>query len=179
MDISGNVNNFYALPLVEVFVIMLCLVMTWAVITKLLRRKEKAYQWWKRFNIVLCICSFLLIIKMTLWGRNPGVRELELLPFYTFTTVSYNNEAFRTMLMNVMLFVPFGLTIPYVIEVMPMKERRYRWITCVLIGLLISVAVEGVQYWLGIGRTETDDVICNTVGCLMGVSHKFWYRKNY
>lgn len=71
---------------------------------------------------------------MTLWGRSSGVRKMELRPFYTFTTVSYNNEAFRTMLM---------------------KKIRYRWIMCVLIGLLISVVVGGMQYWFG--RVEMDE----------------------
>ena len=37
-----------------------------------------------------------------------------LMPFYTFTTMSYNNEALRTLLMNVILFLPLGLALPYV-----------------------------------------------------------------
>ena len=52
---------------------------------------------------------------MTLLGRKVGIRELELIPFYTLTTIPYNNEAIRTLLMNIILFVPFGLTAPYMI----------------------------------------------------------------
>ena len=54
---------------------------------------------------------------MTLWDRSVGFREVELRLFYTLTTISYNNEALRTLLMNVILFLPFGLTMPYVTEV--------------------------------------------------------------
>ena len=61
---------------------------------------------------------------MTLWDRSVGFREVELRPFYTLTTISYNNEALRTLLMNVILFLPFGLTIPYVAEVIKIRKNN-------------------------------------------------------
>lgn len=54
-------------------------------------------------NIVLCLLAFSLIIKKTLWGREVGERDWELIPFYTLTTIPYNDEAIRTMVMNIIL----------------------------------------------------------------------------
>ena len=36
-------------------------------------------------------------------------------------------------------------------------------------GFLLSVVIESFQYCLCLERAETDDVICNTLGCMLGV----------
>lgn len=97
----------------------------------------------------MCILSLLLILKMTLFGRKIGDRELELLPFYT---VSYNDEAIRTLLMNVVLFLPFGLTVPYVLY--KIKKKWRRWGIYIVVGLGISLGIEIIQYYFGLGRAE-------------------------
>ncbi len=104
---------------------------------------------------------------MTILGRMPGTRQVELIPFYTVFTISDNDEAIRTMVMNVILFLPFGLTLPCVLG--KIKNNRRRWLISILIGFLISIGVESLQYLFAIGRAETDDVICNTCGCALGV----------
>ena len=48
-----------------------------------------------------------------------------------------------------------------------MKMRR-RVILVVAIGLALSTAVEYIQYRFSLGMAETDDVICNTLGALVG-----------
>ncbi|WP_442973665.1 VanZ family protein [Ruminococcus sp. 1001136sp1] len=49
------------------------------------------------------------------------------------------------------------------------SNNKYRWILCVVSGFLLSVVIESFQYCLCLGRAETDDVICNTLGCMLGV----------
>lgn len=157
-------NKFYALPLGSVVIIITFSILIWAGIEQLGKENKRFGKWWRYVvNIILCIVSIFLIIRMTLLGRTVGQQEIELMPFHTFTTMAYNNEAARMLLMNVVLFLPFGLTIPYVLE--GVKENRRRWIYCILIGCGISVGIEALQYCLGMGLAETDDVICNTVGC--------------
>ena len=160
--------NFYALPLKSVVIIIAVLMLYWICGGIVFGSDKSRYrQVWINGNRILCIFAVMLIIKMTLFGRTAGSRELELRPFYTLTTISYNNEAVRTMLMNVILFLPFGLTLPYVFA--KMKNNYSRWMICILIGFLMSVAIETIQYYFGLGRAETDDVICNTFGCILGV----------
>ena len=81
-------------------------------------------------------------------------------------TMEDNEEAIRTMVMNVVLFLPFGLILLYVFN--HIKNKRRKWLLCILIGFLVSVGVESIQYVLALGRAETDDVICNTLECALG-----------
>ena len=160
--------NFYALPLKSVMIIIAVLIFCWICGDIVFGSDKSLYrQVWINGNRILCILEFMLIIKMTLFGRTTGSRELELWPFYTLTTIAYNNEAIRTMVMNVILFLPFGLTLPYIFT--KIRNNYSRWMVCIFTGFLISVVIETIQYYFGLGRAETDDVICNTFGCTLGV----------
>lgn len=160
--------NFYAFPLKSVYCIIILFIIIWTVLEWLLsNQRGKICLGWRYVNIVLCVFSLSLIVKMTLWGRTVGNREVELLPFYTIYTIPYNNEAIRTMVMNVVLFFPLGLTMPVVLG--RLKNVKCKWLLCIVIGFVISASVEIIQYYFCIGRAETDDVICNTLGCLLGV----------
>lgn len=159
------VRRFYILPISKVLGIIAILIMIW-IILRMLRKSKCSI--WKYFNILLHVLSVLFIIRMTLLGRKVGIRELEFIPFYTLTTISYNNEAIRTLLMNIILFVPFGLTAPYMIGE-KIKNEYLKWGICILSAGVLSILIESLQYCLGVGRAEIDDVICNTLGGGLGV----------
>lgn len=160
--------NFYAFPLESVYCIIILLFSLWTILEWLLNSMGgKIYLVWRYINVVLCIFSLFLILKMTILGRTVGNREIELLPFYTIYTISDNSEAVRMIVMNIILFFPLGLTIP--IALGRVKSIRRKWLLCIIVGLGISLSVEIIQYYLCIGRAETDDVICNTFGTLLGV----------
>lgn len=159
------VRRFYVLPISKVLGIIAILIMIW-IILRMLRKSKCSI--WKYFNILLHVLSVLFIIRMTLLGRKVGIRELEFIPFYTLTTISYNNEAIRTLLMNIILFVPFGLTAPYMIGE-KIKNEYLKWGICILSAGVLSILIESLQYCLGVGRAEIDDVICNTLGGGLGV----------
>ena len=159
------VRRFYILPINKVLGIIAILIMIW-IILRMLRKSKCSI--WKYFNILLHVLSVLFIIRMTLLGRKVGIRELEFIPFYTLTTISYNNEAIRTLLMNIILFVPFGLTAPYMIGE-KIKNEYLKWGICILSAGVLSILIESLQYCLGVGRAEIDDVICNTLGGGLGV----------
>lgn len=160
--------NFYAFPLESVYCIIILLISIWTILEWLLSGMgRKAYLVWRYINVVLCIFSLFLILKMTILGRTVGNREIELLPFYTIYTISDNSEAVRMIVMNIILFFPLGLTMP--IALGRVKSIRRKWLLCIIVGLGISLSVEIIQYYFCIGRAETDDVICNTFGTLLGV----------
>ena len=159
------VRRFYILPISKVLGIIAILIMIW-IILRMLRKSKCSI--WKYFNILLHVLSVLFIIRMTLLGRKVGIRELEFIPFYTLTTISYNNEAIRTLLMNIILLVPFGLTAPYMIGE-KIKNEYLKWGICILSAGVLSILIESLQYCLGVGRAEIDDVICNTLGGGLGV----------
>lgn len=60
-------------------------------------------------------------------------------------------------LQNIVFFIPFGLF-------HPLKK----WKTVLLTAIFFSVVIEVVQYIGGFGLAELDDVICNTLGAMIG-----------
>lgn len=62
-------------------------------------------------------------------------------------------------LKNILFFLPFGLLFPW-------KKRG--WAAVLFAALLLSASVEAAQYFRGCGLCELDDVICNTLGALLG-----------
>ena len=46
--------------------------------------------------------------------------------------------------------------------------KSMTWLIVLLIGCSISVTIEALQFWFMKGFSEVDDVMHNTVGCLIG-----------
>lgn len=169
-------KNFYAIPLYLVVLLMILGIIIWSVFSIICIQKN--LQWkriWQFVNICFCTVSVFIIAKMTLLGRVSDKSELVLLPFYTFLTASYNNEAYRTLLMNVFLFFPFGLTLPWSLP--KVKTMGQRMIMTVLTGFGLSIGIECIQFCFGLGRAETDDIICNVLGCMIGILPCFLTEK--
>ena len=61
---------------------------------------------------------------------------------------------------NIIWFVPLGFYLA-------VYKRKPFWIT-ILYGFLLSLFIETMQYVLGTGVSELDDLILNTLGCIIG-----------
>lgn len=118
-------------------------------------------------NAALLCVSIGTILYITVFARTPGGRYHTILrPLASFTAARRQPEIYREMLMNVFLFFPLGLTLS---NVLPQKWSRWgRVALTTLFGCLLSVGVEYVQYYYSLGRAETDDVLCNTLGAFLG-----------
>lgn len=110
------------------------------------------------------IISIVVIVYATVFSRSGGARGYDLIPFSSFQRAIEQPEMYRSMLMNVFIFVPLGMSLVFVFRGSTFK----RIMLTVLIGFLLSVLVEALQYFFSLGLAETDDVICNTVGTLIG-----------
>jgi glycopeptide antibiotics resistance protein len=66
--------------------------------------------------------------------------------------------------MNVFLFFPIGLVLPWVLP----QKWKYKTVIVALFAIVLSTSIEYTQFVYCLGRTETDDVICNTLGALIG-----------
>lgn len=121
----------------------------------------------KRIRVVAAVAALLSltsILYATLFSRDPAAAELHLIPFSSFARAAVRPEMYRSMLMNVFLFVPLGLSLPFVLRGSTAKRI---WLT-VLIGFLLSMTIETIQYLFSLGLVETDDVLCNTLGAAVG-----------
>ena len=63
--------------------------------------------------------------------------------------------------MNVVVFIPVGL-------LLGSAFKQMTWWKALLIGCSISITIEALQFWFMKGFSELDDVMHNTVGCIMG-----------
>ena len=154
-------NFIYTLPLKNVFATMIAGAFLWG----FLRTKvnERA---WRSANLILLIVSIAAVLYLTIFDRSGGTYEVLLRPFSVLERAKRQRELYRAMLMNVFLFFPLGLTLS---NVLPQKRTRWSRITLTpLLGCLLSVGVEYAQYYSALGRAETDDVLCNTLGAFLG-----------
>lgn len=154
---------FYALNIFKVIEIVFAAILLWSLLGVTLSRWNKML--WRILNGTVFVAVVALIAYITLF-RNPTGRQLVLQPFYTIVRAQKNQEVYRSALMNVILFVPVGLTIPYILPSRWKPARRVLF--AVGLALIISTALEMLQYCFCVGMTETDDVITNTFGAFVG-----------
>ena len=104
------------------------------------------------------LAAYILFILMeTVIGRKVGVGRVELVPFWSYSHPELRIE----ILLNYVLFIPLG-----VLLYLCFGEKF--GIRVVLAGFLLSVSVELIQLTFKIGVFEFDDMIGNTIGCLVG-----------
>lgn len=116
------------------------------------------------------LCWIALVLYATLGQRTAGgaLQEPILTPFrsYYMALHSGNKELYRTNFMNILLFYPAGLLGFYLLPERWNKIWKVILLTAVF--TLLSVGIEYTQYRFGLGLTEVDDVIHNTLGALLG-----------
>ena len=104
------------------------------------------------------LAAYILFILMeTVLGRESGVGRVELVPFWSYSHPELRME----IVLNYMLFIPLG-----VLLYLCFGEKF--GLRVVMAGLLLSVSIELIQLLFNIGLLEFDDMIGNTIGCLVG-----------
>ena len=156
---------FYALPTHTTVTLLALLYIGWPWLKQSLRPRCKTWKW-------ICFSGLLLwlfvVFYITWFARETGEAGFYLMPFQQMRDLlnGANIELLRSAWMNVLLFIPGGL---FFNEVLPQKCPT--WLRGVLvISLLagISAGIEAGQWYWQIGRAETDDVLCNAAGAMLG-----------
>lgn len=157
----------YAINLCKISLIIALSVVVWCVVGLVVYRTIEIKRGWKMLNVVVCLLTFAVILYLTLFSRTAyEVQEVCLTPFYSFYEAQWNKEIYRSMFMNVFLFVPLGLSLPNVFGVC----WKHKFTCSILLALAFSVVIELLQYYFQFGCVEVDDVICNTLGGSIGAS---------
>lgn len=122
--------------------------------------------------IITIICGSLLslngsfIFVMTLFRRSGGTRfSLRAMPFksYYIAFVEDNMEVLLQIIINIVMFIPIGFLLPCCFELY--EKYRYVLITTVIVSILIEL----LQLIFKIGLFETDDIINNVSGTIIGL----------
>lgn len=111
----------------------------------------------KKWNILFLIIYTAAILYMTLMFREDnGTKTPEFLWYYK--KIFTDSEARADIIKNIWLFIPLG-SILY--QLYPKKIP-------LLMPFILSLLIEGIQYFTGRGICELDDVISNGIGGMIG-----------
>ena len=151
-------HEIYVSNISTILIAIPILLLVWSVIG------AAFYKYMRIICAVLAVIAIGAILYATVLSRGERSVRTDLIPFSSFERAKTNPEMYRSMLMNTFLFVPLGLSLPFVFG----GSTGKRILLTILVGLLLSASVEAVQYFAHLGMAEIDDVICNTVGTAIG-----------
>ena len=115
----------------------------------------------------VCVCVsilvlgyvFLVLCSTILFRDSLPEMKYYLLPFGSLSRL--DNKTLAQNLLNIILFIPIGFLVGGAF-------KRKHLLEAVGVGLALSISIEIVQLITGRGVCNVDDVIHNTIGCIIG-----------
>lgn len=119
----------------------------------------KGFKTGLRYSVALLLIEYIfLIFCSTVFFRTTSeLRKYDIHPFWSYD----RPELLVENIMNVVVFIPVGL-------LLGIAFKQVTWWKVLLIGCGISVTIESLQFFFMKGFSELDDVMHNTLGCLLG-----------
>ena len=129
--------------------------------------KGLKYSW--RYIVVLLLLEYVILIYCSTvlcrgaseeFGENFNI-------LWSYSAIkSGRDDLIIENIMNFVVFIPVGLLLGLVTH--NKLSSFYAGLFVICIGLIISLSVELLQYYFRLGFSELDDIIHNTLGCLIG-----------
>ena len=114
-------------------------------------------------GLLLTEYVFLLFCSTVFFRQSVESRGHNFTPFWSYTAIQEGRaELLPENVMNVVVFIPIGILLGSLLRV------KGAWLITLIVGLGISVSIEALQYFFHRGFAETDDVMHNTLGCIVG-----------
>ncbi len=113
---------------------------------------------------MLALGYVLWVFGSTVLTRESSVRRCELEFLWSWRVILQGNrEILWESLLNVGLLFPVGLLLPAIFK------SKCSWYCGLCVGILISGVIEVSQLVLCRGLFELDDILHNTIGCILGI----------
>ncbi len=102
------------------------------------------------------------------WRREVILEGLDTANFTLFKTIrmyidySYKLNSFENLVGNIVVFVPFGFLLPYV-----MKRGR-NFFVMLLNAFVLVLGIEVFQLFSAFGAFDVDDILLNCLGAVLG-----------
>lgn len=143
----NNIPNYIYETLISIAII--------GVITLFIRKGMGAFRYITRLLLVEYIGY---IILSTIIFRNTKIdREYNYTLFWSYG----HPNSFMEIFLNVVAFIPLGILLREAFVKIPIWKVT-------IFGFIFSIIIETLQFLLKKGFSETDDVIHNTLGCVIG-----------
>ena len=145
-------------------------------------------------TLLLVEYIFLLFCSTVIFRATGATRQYDFHPFWSYDRPDLLIEN----IMNVIVFIPVGMILGSLLRVKASwskygswfkvngsstseATKSMTWLIVLLIGCSISVTIESLQFFFMRGFSEVDDVMHNTLGCILGYSlwlmvHGAWLR---
>ena len=156
--INRLLHTIYVSNISTILITIPIMLLVWSVIG------AAFYKYMRIIGAVMAVIAFGAILYITVLTRSESGTGVDFIPLSSVERAKIQPEMYRSMLMNVFLFVPLGLSLPFVFG----GGTGKRILLTILVGLLLSVSIEAIQYFAHLGMAETDDIICNAVGTAIG-----------
>lgn len=112
------------------------------------------------------------------WEKGVILEGLDTANFTLFKTIkmyinySYMLNSFENLAGNIVVFVPFGLLLPYV------QKGAAKFPVLLLNAFLFVLGIEVFQLFSAFGAFDVDDILLNCFGASMGwVIYRVWERR--
>ena len=164
-------SNYSDVP-VAFYVLLLIVFSVGATLSFKKYGKKKGF---RVFALVVLIEIIVLILAATVFLREADQNVgYNFIPFWSYKMSSKDLQysMYIENLMNVLMFIPFGFSLGCAF-----KSIGWRWI--IVVALSLSVTIEVMQYVFKKGFAEVDDVIHNTLGCIVGYGLYMLIRLGY
>ena len=159
----------YRRPLSDILLAMLFLCVLWTFLRFVCTLHPASARAWMWINRVLCVCSVLGVLLITVFSRDGSSKGISFELFRLPEEQGPREEYPRMLLMNAFLFVPLGMSLG---SSWTQKTSVYRCILyTVLGGFAVTFFCELLQLIFGLGTMEADDLVMNLAGVLLGMTH--------
>ena len=154
---------------VSIWYFLIVLVIAGVISVIVYKRYNKLY--WKYIFAIWLIGYIFIIIYITVLGRldHPfdGI-HYNLVPLWSLENIKLGYvETIYDKINNVILFIPLGVLTGGIISSISFSICRLLC-SSMVVGSLVSIFIEILQLLTKNGWCEIDDVICNTIGCVIG-----------
>lgn len=117
----------------------------------------------------------ILIVVSTTLNRTISAETYNLMPFWSYRAyLRGHRDVLSQAFLNAVMFIPFGFLGAIVMEsCFIRKSNAFKGTITVIASVILSVAIEVTQLITHKGLCETDDVIHNSLGTIIG--YGCWY----
>lgn len=158
-QILTTYNHIWSMK--EILIALLILAVT--IINVLFLYQKKRIKASQAITIPVLIAFLLIVIGSTVFGRMPGVRNYKLMPFWSYGAIIRGDSGImQEVILNCVLLFPAGILLPLIFS------RPLKWYQGLLFGAIVSGCIEILQLITCRGLFEFDDIIHNSLGCMVG-----------
>ena len=143
--------NVYAMNLQMLTTEAILILFIWFLFNFFHDKREYFRKAFQIINKLFYPIAVYIVLRYSVLERTPSDERL-----FTFFA-DYGNEFYRELFMNALLYIPVGMV--FSVWIGP-------W--AILIGFVMSIAIESWQFFNGTGLAQGTDVIMNTLGTAIG-----------